>query len=298
EIGCFGVVPGTNSTTNPNAIAMIRRNTIFTNVLLRPGNTIWWEGADGNLPAEGIDWKGDPWKPGMIGEDGKPVPGAHPNARFTAPISQCPSVTFRLDHHHGMPISAIIFGGRRARLAPLVYQSYSWQHGVFIGATMASERTAAQYGKLGEVRRDPMAMLPFCGYDMADYFRHWLQMGQQMTRPPKIFHVNWFRTDENGDYLWPGYGDNLRVLEWILDRCRGEADAVPTPIGYVPTPESLDLTGLALSEKVIEELLAVDPAEWRQEVESIREFFKQFGERLPHAMVDELESLERRLTAK
>ncbi len=298
EIGCFGVVPGTNSTTNPNAVAMIRRNTIFTNVLLRPGNTIWWEGADGNPPAQGIDWKGDPWKPGMIGEDGKPVPGAHPNARFTAPISQCPSVTFRLDHHHGMPISAIIFGGRRARLAPLVYQSYSWQHGVFIGATMASERTAAQYGKLGEVRRDPMAMLPFCGYDMADYFRHWLQMGQQMTRPPKIFHVNWFRTDENGDYLWPGYGDNLRVLEWILDRCRGEADAVPTPIGYVPTPKSLDLTGLTLSEKVIEELLAVDPAEWRQEVESIREFFKQFGERLPHAMIDELDSLDRRLTAK
>jgi len=298
EIGCFGVVPGTNSTTNPNAVAMIRRNTIFTNVLLRPGNTIWWEGADGNPPAQGIDWKGDPWKPGMIGEDGKPVPGAHPNARFTSPISQCPSVTFRLDHHHGMPISAIIFGGRRARLAPLVYQSYSWQHGVFIGATMASERTAAQYGKLGEVRRDPMAMLPFCGYDMADYFRHWLQMGQQMTRPPKIFHVNWFRTDENGDYLWPGYGDNLRVLEWILDRCRGEADAVPTPIGYVPTPGSLDLTGLTLSEKVIEELLAVDPAEWRQEVESIREFFKQFGERLPHALIDELDSLDRRLTAK
>jgi phosphoenolpyruvate carboxykinase (GTP) len=298
ETGCFGVVPGTNSTSNPNAVAMIRRNTIFTNVLLRPGKTIWWEGADGEPPAKGTDWKGDPWKPGMIGEDGKPVAGAHPNSRFTAPISQCPSVTFRLDHHHGMPISAIIFGGRRAHLAPLVYQSYSWQHGVFVGATMASERTAAQYGKLGEIRRDPMAMLPFCGYDMADYFRHWLQMGQQMTRPPKIFHVNWFRTDVDGEYLWPGYGDNLRVLEWILDRCRGEADAKPTPIGYVPTPESLDLTGLALSDKVIEELVAVDPEEWQQEVESIREFFKQFGDRLPHAMIDELDSLHRRLTAK
>jgi len=297
EIGCFGVAPGTNSTTNPNAIAMIRKNTIFTNVVLRPGNTVWWEGADGPPPEEATDWKGDPWRPGVLGPDGKPVPGAHPNARFTAPITQCPSVSFRLEHHHGVPISAIIFGGRRARLAPLVYQAYSWQHGVFLGATMASERTAAQYGKLGEVRRDPMAMLPFCGYNMGDYFRHWLQIGQQMTRPPRIFHVNWFRTDEDGEYLWPGYGENLRVLEWILDRCRGEAEAVATPIGYVPAPGSLDLTGLELPEGVVEELLRVDREAWKAECDAIEEFFATFNERLPHALTDELASLRRRLEA-
>ena len=295
EYGFFGVAPGTNSKTNPNCIATIRRNTIYTNVLLLDNKTVWWEGADGDPPSHGTDWKGDPWRPGMVDKDGKPVLGAHPNARFTAPLSQCPSASFRLEHHHGVPISAIVFGGRRARLAPLVYQAFSWQHGVFIGATMASERTAAQYGTQGEVRRDPMAMLPFCGYNIADYFRHWLQIGQQMTRPPKIFHVNWFRTDEEGQYLWPGYGDNLRVLEWILDRARGEAEAAPTPIGYVPTPESLDMTGLDLPPKVMEDLLRVDAAEWLAEVASIREFFSTLGDRLPHALVDELSSLERRL---
>ena len=296
ETGCFGVVPGTNSMTNSNAVAMIRKNTIFTNVLLRRGKTIWWEGSDGEPPASGTDWKGDPWKPGMVGEDGKPVLGAHPNARFTAPITQCPSVSYRIEHHHGVPISAIIFGGRRARLAPLVYQAYSWQHGVFVGATMASERTAAQYGKLGEVRRDPMAMLPFCGYHMGDYFRHWLQIGQLATRPPKVFHVNWFRTDENGEFLWPGYGENLRVLEWILDRCRGEAEARPTPIGFVPTTDGLDLTGLDLSSQLVEDLLAVDSKEWLDEVEEVRKFFATFGDRLPHALEDELAGLQRRLT--
>ncbi len=298
ETGCFGVVPGTNSRTNPNAMAMIRKNTIFTNVLLRPGRTVWWEGCDDDPPLTGTDWKGDPWRPGLLDENGKPVLGAHPNSRFTAPISQCPSVTFRLEHHHGVPISAIVFGGRRAHLAPLVYQAYSWQHGVFMGATMASERTAAQYGAIGEVRRYPMAMLPFCGYHMGDYFRHWLQVGQQMTRPPKIFHVNWFRTDENGEFLWPGYGENLRVLEWILDRCRGEAEAQATPIGYVPTPDSLDLTGLTLSQAVIDELLSVDVAAWKEEVAAIRKFFATFGDRMPHALIDELDSLERRLTAR
>ncbi len=295
EAGFFGVAPGTNSKTNPNAMATIRRNTIFTNVLLRDNKTVWWEGMDGDPPESGIDWKGDPWTPDMLDEKRKPVPGANPNARFTAPFTQCPSASFRWEHHHGMPISAIIFGGRRAHLAPLVYQSYSWQHGVFVGATMASERTAAQYGKLGEVRRDPMAMLPFCGYNMADYFQHWLLMGQRMKKPPKIFHVNWFRQDEEGEYLWPGYGENLRVLEWVLDRCRGEAEAVATPIGYVPTPDSLDLTGLDLPPKVIEELLRVDRQQWLAETESIKEFFDQFDDRLPHALVDELESVKRRL---
>ena len=295
EAGFFGVVPGTNSKTNPNAMAAIRRNTIYTNVVLRENKTVWWEGMDGDPPESGLDWKGDPWKPGLLDAGGKPIPGAHPNARFTAPFTQCPSASFRWEHHHGVPISAIVFGARRAHLAPLVYQAYSWQHGVFIGATMASERTAAQYGKLGEVRRDPMAMLPFCGFNMGDYFLHWLQMGQRMKKPPKIFHVNWFRTDEEGEFLWPGYGENLRVLEWILDRCRGAAEAVATPIGYVPTPDSLDMTGLDLPPKVMEELLCVDRQAWLQEVESIKEYFATFGDRLPHALEDELESLRRRL---
>lgn len=295
ETGFFGVAPGTNSTTNPNAVATVRRNTIYTNVLLRDNKTVWWEGADGPPPAQGIDWKGDPWQPDMKDDKGKPLPGAHPNSRFTAPVTQCPSISFRIEHHHGVPISAIVFGGRRARLAPLVYQAYSWQHGVFMGASMASERTAAQYGKIGEVRRDPMAMLPFCGYHMGDYFRHWLQMGQRMRRPPKVFHVNWFRTDEEGEFLWPGYGDNLRVLEWILDRCRGQADAIASPIGYLPTPDSLDMTGLDLSQKVVEELLRVDRQEWLREVESVREYYGTFGDRLPHALSDELDSLHRRL---
>ena len=205
-----------------------------------------------------LDWQGRPWKPGMKDQHGKPVLGAHPNSRFTAPLSQCPSASFRTEHHHGVPISAIIFGGRRAHLAPLVYEAFDWEHGVFVGATMASERTAAQFGKQGEVRRDPMAMLPFCGYHMGDYFEHWLTMGKRMNRPPKIFHVNWFRTDEQGKLLWPGYGENLRIIEWILDRCRGEADAVKTPIGYVPTPESLDLTGLDISREALDKLFAVN----------------------------------------
>ncbi|MBN1491061.1 MAG: phosphoenolpyruvate carboxykinase (GTP), partial [Phycisphaerae bacterium] len=296
ETGMFGVAPGTNVKTNPNAITTVRRNTIFTNVLLTPSKTVWWEDGDGEPPEEGADWKGDPWKPGQVDADGNPIYGAHPNARFTAPLAQCPSHSFRMEHHHGVPISAIIFGGRRARLAPLVYQSYSWQHGTFIGATMASERTAAQVGKVGEVRRDPMAMLPFCGYDMAAYFKHWLQVGAVATRPPRIFHVNWFRQDESGQFLWPGFGDNLRVLEWILDRCRDEADAVPTAIGYVPTPESLDLNGLELPPGVVEELLSVDKEAWLQEIEDVRKFFRKFGNRLPHALEDELTSLHRRLT--
>jgi len=297
ETGFFGVAPGTNSKTNPNMMKTITRNTIYTNVVLAKDGTVWWEGGDGEPPAEGIDWQGRPWKPGMKDENGKTIVGAHPNSRFTAPLAQCPSASFRTEHHHGVPISAIIFGGRRAHLAPLVYEAFDWEHGVFVGATMASERTAAQFGKGGEVRRDPMAMLPFCGYHMGEYFDHWLSMGRRMTNPPRIFHVNWFRTDENGDYLWPGFGENLRVIEWILDRCRGEADAMKTPIGYVPTPDSLDLTGLNVTRDTLDKLFAVNRSDWYEETESIADFFQKFGNRFPKVLWDQLESLRLRLRA-
>lgn len=295
ETGFFGVAPGTNLQTNPNAIATINKNTIFTNVLLKPDKTVWWEGGNGQPPSKGIDWKGDPWRPGMVDECGKPLPGAHPNSRFTALAKQCPSISYRLDHHHGVPISAIIFGGRRAHLAPLVYEAFDWQYGVFVGATMASERTAAQYGKLGEVRRDPMAMFPFCGYNMADYFKHWLNIGKRMKKPPKIFHVNWFRVDENGKFMWPGYGENLRVIEWILDRCDDKVSAIKTPIGYTPRPQDIDVTGLRLSEAILHKLLHVDREEWRKEAEDIERFFKTFGKRLPHELKLELVALKKRL---
>jgi phosphoenolpyruvate carboxykinase (GTP) len=294
ETGFFGVAPGTNSKTNPNAVTTIRKNTIFTNVVLKKDLTVWWESADGEVPQEGIDWRGRPWKPGLVGEDGKPVVGAHPNSRFTAPISQCPSASFRLQQHHGVPISAIIFGGRRAHLAPLVYESFNWQHGVFVGATMASERTAAQYGKQGEVRRDSMAMLPFCGYHMGDYFQHWLKMGKRMIQAPKIFNVNWFRQGAQGGFLWPGYGENLRVLEWILDRCENTAEAAKTPIGYVPTLRSLDRTGLDLSDETMQQLLAVDPEAWKLELEDVEKYFGIFGKRLPKELHAELSAVRKR----
>jgi phosphoenolpyruvate carboxykinase (GTP) len=295
ETGFFGVAPGTSLRTNPNMMKTITQNTIFTNVVLTREGTVWWEGGDGEPPAEGTDWRGRPWQPGLRDEQGRPIPGAHANSRFTAPLSQCPSTSFRIEHHHGVPISAILFGGRRARLAPLVYEAFDWEHGVFVAATMASERTAAQFGKLGEVRRDPMAMLPFCGYHMGDYFEHWLNMGKRMAQPPRIFHVNWFRTDPAGNYLWPGYGENLRVIEWILDRCRGEADAQRTPIGYVPTPESLDLTGLDLAQEQLDQLLAVSRGDWYEETEAVAGFFQQFGNRFPQALWGQLEGLRQRL---
>lgn len=295
EAGFFGVAPGTNSKTNPNALATVRRNTIFTNVLLKPDGTVWWEDGEGDPPAEGIDWKGNPWRPGITDEKGNPIPGANPNSRFTAPASQCPCIAPNWEDPNGVPISAIIFGGRRARLAPLVYQSFNWQHGVYVGATMASERTAAQYGKLGEVRRDPMAMLPFCGYNMADYFGHWLEMGKRIANPPKIFHVNWFRTDDNGNFLWPGFGDNLRVLDWILKRCEGEVEAKETPIGYIPTANALDMTGLDLPTDIIEELLSVDVDDWKEELKGHREFFAMFGDRLPKEFWEEYNALAHRL---
>jgi len=295
ETGFFGVAPGTNSKSNPNMVETIKKNTIYTNVLLKSDGTVWWEGADGEAPAEGTDWQGRPWRPGAKDADGKPVLGAHPNSRFTAPISNCPSASFRLDQPHGVPISAIIFGGRRQYLAPLVYESFNWQHGVFVGATMASERTAAQMGKLGEVRRDPMAMFPFCGYNMAHYFRHWLEMGKGISKPPKIFHVNWFRADEKGKFLWPGYGENLRILEWVLNRCDDKVEAVETPIGYLPLPRDIDLSGLKLAGDVLEKLLVIGNKDWLEELKDIKKFFQQFKKELPQELWQEYEGVNSRL---
>ncbi|MFA4844258.1 MAG: phosphoenolpyruvate carboxykinase (GTP) [Candidatus Margulisiibacteriota bacterium] len=296
EYGLFGVAPGTNTKTNPNIMAAIRKNTIYTNVLLKKDKTVWWEGGDPPVPTDGINWQGLPWKPGQVDEMRAPVLAAHPNARFTVPIQNVPSITNRLEHHHGVPISAIIFGGRRARLAPLVYESFDWQHGVFVGATMASERTAAQFGKQGEVRRDPMAMLPFCGYNMGDYFKHWLAMGEKMAAPPKIFNVNWFRKDDEGHFLWPGFGENLRVLEWIISRCKHEVEAVKTPIGYLPHENDIDLTGLRIPRENMNKLLAISKQDWKEEAASVQEFFDSFGKDLPKEMSTELKSLIRRLS--
>ncbi|MBU1124573.1 MAG: phosphoenolpyruvate carboxykinase (GTP) [Candidatus Omnitrophica bacterium] len=295
ETGFFGVAPGTNSHTNPTMVETVKKNTIFTNVVLKTDGTVWWEGSDGEVPREGIDWQGRPWKPGQLNSEGKAIAGAHPNSRFTTPISNCPSVSYRIDQPHGVPISAIIFGARRQHLAPLVYEAFNWQHGVFVGATMASERTAAQVGKLGEVRRDPMAMLPFCGYNMADYFRHWFAMGTRMAKVPKIFHVNWFRTDAEGKFLWPGYCDNLRVLEWILDRCNSKVYAVKTPIGYVPHPADIDKKGLEMSEGALEKLCEVNNQDWIEELKGVKKFFQQFKKDLPKELWEEYEALASRL---
>jgi phosphoenolpyruvate carboxykinase (GTP) len=295
ETGFFGVAPGTNSKTNPNAVQTIKSNTIYTNVLLKPDKTVWWEGGDEPPPPKGTDWRGYPWRPDMVDKNRKYVPGAHPNSRFTAPAKQCPSISYRLDHHHGVPISAIIFGGRRAHLAPLVYESFNWRHGVFVGATMASERTAAQYGKFGEIRRDPMAMFPFCGYNMGDYFSHWLEMGKKTKKPPKIFHVNWFRVDEKGKFMWPGYCENLRIIEWILERCNDKIPAKRSPIGYIPRPGDIDITGLNLPKGTLQKLLNIDRREWKKEVKDIGQFFNKFNKRLPKEMFQEYRALEKRL---
>ncbi len=295
ETGFFGVAPGTNSKSNPNMVETIKKNTIYTNVLYKTDGTVWWEGADGEVPKEGINWQGRDWKPGMTDADGNPVKGAHANSRFTTPIVNCPSVSYRLEQHHGVPISAIIFGGRRAHLAPLVYEAFNWQHGVFVGATMASELTAAQVGKLGVVRRDPMAMFPFCGYNMAEYFKHWLSMGKKMGHQPKIFNVNWFRTDDSGKFLWPGYGDNLRVIEWILDRCNNKVEAVKTPIGYLPKASDIDLTGLQISEGTMQKLLEINNKQWLEELKEVKKLFKQFNKKLPPELWKEYEELEKRL---
>ena len=290
EYGFFGVAPGTNYKTNPNAMETAKRNTIFTNVLLKNDLTVWWEGMDGPAPDEGMDWKGDHWTRDST------EPGANPNSRFTAPAGQCPSISPHWEDPEGVPISAFLFGGRRASLAPLVYESLDWRHGVFVGATMASERTAAQYGKLGEVRRDPMAMIPFCGYNMGDYFGHWLSMGKKLTHPPRIYNVNWFRQDANGKFLWPGYGENLRVLKWVIDRCFERVDAVKTPIGYVPKPGDIDIKGLDINAETMKGLLSIDQAEWKGELGGLREFFEKFGDRLPEEIWEEFAALEKRLT--
>lgn len=296
EAGFFGVAPGTNSKTNRNAMETIKKNTIFTNVLLKDDRTVWWEGGDGLPPRKGTDWKGYQWRPGMLDENGNLIPGAHPNSRFTAPAKQCPSISYRLDHHHGVQISAIIFGGRRAHIAPLVYEAFNWQHGIFVGATMASERTAAQYGKLGEVRRDPMAMLPFCGYHMGDYFKHWLGINKKMEKMPKIFHVNWFKLDEKGKFMWPGFSDNMRIIEWILSRCDSKkTPAKKTPIGYMPRIQDIDLRGLRLSEETLHKLFHIDKRLWYKEVKNIKRFFKTFGKKLPKELKSELAALKKRL---
>ncbi len=292
ENGFFGVAPGTNQKSNPNALASTRKGTIFTNVALNlDDDTVWWEGLDKNPPEHALDWTGKPWN-GKTSEE----KGAHPNSRFTAPAKNCPCVSPEFDNPQGVPISAMIFGGRRAKTAPLVYQSFDWKHGVFVGSTMASETTAAATGAVGVVRRDPMAMRPFCGYHMGDYFGHWLEMGEKLgDKAPKIFNVNWFRTDDEGHFIWPGFGDNMRVLMWILDRCEDKVDAVTTPIGFEPKPEDINTEGLSIGADVIADLLNVDPALWKEEAAGIREFYAQFGDRLPQELREQLDALEKRL---
>lgn len=296
EAGFFGVAPGTNEKSNPNALASTRKNTIFTNVAINPeDNTVWWEGLTKTPPARLIDWKGNPWTPDMKDADGKPVKAAHPNSRFTAPAINCPCISSEFEAPNGVPISAIIFGGRRAATTPLVYQSRSWDNGVFVGSIMASETTAAAAGAVGVVRRDPMAMLPFCGYHMGDYFQHWIDMGKKIKVQPKIFNVNWFRTDSEGHFIWPGFGDNMRVLDWILKRCEETVDADETAIGYVPKPEDINLEGCGVDKETLKGLLNVDTETWKKETEGIKEFYKKFGDKLPKELNEELASLESRL---
>lgn len=296
EAGFFGVAPGTNEKSNPNALASTRKNTIFTNVAINPeNNTVWWEGLTKTPPARLIDWKGNPWTPDMKDADGKPVKAAHPNSRFTAPAINCPCISSEFEAPNGVPISAIIFGGRRAATTPLVYQSRSWDNGVFVGSIMASETTAAAAGAVGVVRRDPMAMLPFCGYHMGDYFQHWIDMGKKIKVQPKIFNVNWFRTDSEGHFIWPGFGDNMRVLDWILKRCEETVDADETAIGYVPKPEDINLEGCGVDEETLKGLLNVDTETWKKEAEGIKEFYKKFGDKLPKELNEELSALESRL---
>lgn len=295
ENGFFGVAPGTNEKSNPNALAATRKNTIFTNVALNlDNNTVWWEGLDKNPPDNAIDWQGRPWN-GKTSEE----KGAHPNSRFTAPAVNCPCISSEFENPAGVPISAIVFGGRRAKLAPLVYQSRSWNHGVFVGSIMASETTAAAAGAVGVVRRDPMAMLPFCGYNMADYWQHWIDIGAGLDedKAPKIFNVNWFRKDDDGNFLWPGFGDNMRVLEWIIKRCEGKVDAEETAIGFVPKAEDINLEGIEdeVSEDQLKEILSVDNSLWEDEAKGIEEFYAKFGDRLPKALSDELSTLKANL---
>lgn len=290
ESGFFGVAPGTNRRTNPNAMETIRRNTIFTNVLKTDDGGVWWEEM-GPPPAHGINWAGHDWTPDS------PEKGAHPNSRFTAPLDQCPSASPHWEDPAGVPISAILFGARRAVVAPLICESRNWQHGVYLGATMASETTAAAVGETGVIRRDPMAMLPFIGYNVGDYFQHWLDMGRRLrAKAPKIFHVNWFRRDRaTGKFLWPGYGENLRPILWALDRCEGKSKAIDTPMGYVPTTDALDLSGLDLSTERVRSILEVNPEDWSEDLRDQREFFDRIGNRLPRELRGEQEEFASRL---
>ena len=298
EYGFFGVAPGTNEKSNPNALASTRKNTIFTNVVMTKDGNVWWEGLDKNPPHGVENWKGEPWNP----DDGSK--GAHPNSRFTAPAINCPCISPEFENPQGVPISAIIFGGRRAKTAPLVYESRDWTHGVFVGSIMASETTAAASGAVGVVRRDPMAMLPFCGYNMGDYWQHWLDMGEKITKKPHIFNVNWFRLDDEGNFMWPGFGDNFRVLLWILARCEGKADAVETPIGFVPKAEDLDLSemdyeikkGRKFTMDDLKSILTVEKDWWLEDLDSIKAFYGKFSEgKVPAELWSELEKLENNL---
>ena len=289
ENGFFGVAPGTSMKSNPNALISTHKDTIFTNVALDlSDNTVWWEGLNKTPPARAIDWRGRPWTPQS------PEKAAHPTSRFTAPARNCPCLSPEFDNPEGVPISAIVFGGRRAKTAPLVYQSFNWQHGVFIGSIMASETTAAATGTVGVVRRDPMAMLPFCGYHMGDYWQHWLDMGKKIPKPPKIFNVNWFRTDEDGNFAWPGFGDNMRVLQWIISRADNEIGAAETALGYEPNTHDIDMEGLDMSMYDMRRLLSVDRDLWLKECEDARAYYEKIG-KVPSELYDELDALEMRL---
>jgi phosphoenolpyruvate carboxykinase (GTP) len=290
EAGYFGVVPGTNSKSNPTAVKTIGRDTIFTNVGLTPDGDVWWEGKDGPVPKECLDWRGNQWTPESKEK------AAHPNSRFAAPMANNPSLDPKADDPQGVPISAIIFGGRRADTMPLVYQAFNWIHGVYIGATMGSEMTAAAVGGHGQVRRDPMAMLPFCGYDMGDYFRHWIVMRKLIKFPPRIFHVNWFRKDSDGTFLWPGFGENMRVLKWIVDRCNGRANAVETPLGWVPYAKDFDLSGLAnYSPEKFDRVQTINYDDWRRELLQQDELFMKIYSHLPKELIFQRELLVSRL---
>ncbi len=291
EAGFFGVAPGTSMDTNPNAMHTLASNSIFTNSALTEENDVWWEEMSDDVPDTLTSWLGEEWHPG----DEKTA--AHPNSRYTTPASQCPIIDPSWEDPNGVPISAILFGGRRASTVPLVFEAFNWQHGTFIGSIASSERTAAAAGTVGELRRDPMAMLPFCGYNMGDYFAHWLEMGEKTDadKLPRIFYVNWFRKDEDGGWLWPGFGENSRVLKWIVDRINGEAEATETPIGFVPAKNAIDTSGINVTEEQMDELLHVDREEWLNEITSIREHYARFEERLPKALSDELDALEARL---
>lgn len=287
EAGFFGVAPGTNAKSNYNALMSTKKNSIFTNVVYNlDDDTVWWEKLDKNPPENALDWLGNPWNGKTSKEN-----GAHPNSRFTAPAKNCPCISPEWESPEGVPLSAILFGGRRAKTAPLVYQSRDWQHGTFVGSTLASETTAAATGKVGVVRRDPMAMIPFCGYDMGNYFKHWLEMGKKMSNPPKIFHVNWFRTNEDGQFIWPGFGDNFRVIEWMLKRCENKVDADTTPIGYMPKPEDINIEGLELSTNTLKSLLTIDNESWLEDVKGIKDFYAKIGDTIPNELIEELKTL-------